>query len=69
MMGYISVQDAMQKDVLAVVVRLWNLCSAGPCKFYMAIIIGQCVHSKVLALTYLMSSRASKFYLAPLKML
>lgn len=66
MMGCISVQDAMQKDVLAVVGRLWNPCSAGPCKFCMAIIIGQCVRSKVLALTYSTRSRASKFYLSPL---
>jgi hypothetical protein len=62
-MGCISVQDAMQKDALAVVGGLWNPCSAGLCKFCMAIIIGQCARSKVLALRYLTKSRTGKFSL------
>lgn len=62
-MGCISVQDAMQKDALAVVGDLWIQCSAGPCKFCLAIIIGLCAHSKVSALTCSMRSKTGKFYL------
>jgi hypothetical protein len=62
-MGCISVQGAVWKDGLAVVGDLWNLCSAGPCKFYVSIIIGLCVRSKVAGLTYLTRSRTGEFYL------
>ena len=63
-MGCISAQGAVWKDALAVVGDLWNLCSAGPCKFYVAIIIGLCVRSKVAGLTYLTRSRTGEFYLS-----
>jgi hypothetical protein len=63
-MGCISVQGAVWKDALAVVGNLWNPCSAGPCKFYMAIIIGLCARSKVAGLTYLTRSRTGEFYLS-----
>jgi len=63
-MGCISVQGAVWKDALAVVGDLWNLCSAGPCKFYVAIIIGLCARSKVAGLTYLTRSRTGEFYLS-----
>jgi hypothetical protein len=63
-MGCISVQGAVWKDALAVVGDLWNPCSAGPCKFYMAIIIGLCARSKVAGLTYLTRSRTGEFYLS-----
>ena len=46
-MGCIYVLDAVWKDALAVVGDLWNLCSPGPCKFYVAIIIGLCARSTV----------------------
>jgi hypothetical protein len=63
-MGCISVQGAVWKDALAVVGDLWNPCSAGPCKFYVAIIIGQCARSKVAGLTYLRRSQTGEFYLS-----
>lgn len=61
-MGCISVQGAVRKGVLAVVGDLWNPCSAGPCKFYMTIIVGPCTRSKVARLTNLMRSRTGEFY-------
>jgi hypothetical protein len=63
-MGCIFVQGAVWKDALAVVGDLWRPCSAGPCKFYMAIIIGLCARSKVAVLTYLTKSRTGEFYLS-----
>jgi hypothetical protein len=63
-MGYISVQGAVWRDALAAVGDLWNPCNAGPCKFYVAIIIGLCVRSKVAGLTYLTRSRTGEFYLS-----
>src|SRR6266700_8315875 len=65
-MGCISAQGAVWKDALAVVGDLWNPCSAGPCKFYMAIIIGLCARSKVAGLTYLKRLRTGEFYPRPL---
>lgn len=63
-MGCIFVQVAVWKDALAVVGDLWNPCSAGPCKFYVAIIIGLCARSKLAGLTYLTRSRTGEFYLS-----
>jgi hypothetical protein len=63
-MGCTSVQGAVWKDALAVAGDVWNPCSAGPCKFYMAIIIGLCARSKVAVLTYLTKSRTGEFYLS-----
>ena len=53
----------MQKDALVVVGSLWSPCSAGLFKFCMAIIIGLCARSKVLALTYSTKSMTGKFSL------
>jgi hypothetical protein len=61
-MGCISVQVAVWKDALAVVGDLWNPCSAGPCKFYVAIIIGLCARSKLAGLKYLTRSQTGEFY-------
>jgi hypothetical protein len=63
-MGCISVQGAVWKGVLALVGDLWNPCSAGPCKFYVAIIIGLCARSKLAGLTNLTRSRTGEFYLS-----
>ena len=63
-MGCISVQGAVWKDALVVVGDLWNLCSAGPSKFYMAIIIWLCARSEVAGLTYLTRLRTGEFYLS-----
>lgn len=61
-MGCISVQGVVRKGALAVVGDLWNLCSAGPCKFYTTIIIGLCTRSKVAGLTKLTRSRTGESY-------
>lgn len=63
-MDCISVQGAMQKDVPVVVGGSWNLCNAFPCKSYLLIITGLCVHSEVLALRYFVKSKISESYLS-----
>src|SRR5713226_594274 len=63
-MGCISVQGAVRKGGPVAVGGLWNPCSAGPCKFYMAIIIGRCARSGLWGLTYLTRSSTGEFYLS-----
>lgn len=65
-MGCIYVQGAVLKDALAVVGDLWNPCSAGPSKFYVAIIIRLCARSEVAGLTYLTRLRTGEFCLSPI---
>lgn len=60
----ISAPGATQRDGLAVVGGLWNLCNAGPCKSCTLIIIGLCGHLEVLALRYLPRLDSSKFFLS-----
>ena len=63
-MACTSVQGATQRDVLVVAGALWTPYNAGRCKYCLLIIIGLCGRFRVLVLTYLTRSEASKFCLS-----